>query len=337
MIYTRKSTPKEILKGDWLAPYKGFFFKKVLDSSEMELPLETLCEMNITINNVESLVKFINILRIKYEADASLFIPIWEGINSVDKKEVEDIVMIPFLIEKESPCYIVCPGGGYACNALPHEGIETAVELNKLGVNAVILTYRVAPYQFPKPQQDLIRAIQIVRANKELFHVKDNKVVIMGYSAAGHLCGSVGALYDQIDMPEMSIEDTNYFAQLGLSQSKRPDAIILNYPVVSFVNDPHVGSADNLLGEEATYEKRKSLSVEYLVNKNYPPTFIWHCEGDVTVLPSNSIVLNKVLGERNIPHEFHLFPEGEHGCGLAIGTKAEGWISCAVRFVESHI
>lgn len=325
MKYTQDNTVKEILEGDWLVPYKGFFDQEFIESVESELPLETWYERGYTIYQIESLLNAINILREKYEADTDLFIPIWEGSSEEEKIEVQDIVGIPFLIDRESPCYIVCAGGGYVCNVLKNEGIETAMELNKLGVNVLVLTYRVAPYQFPKPQQDLIRAIQFVRANKERFHVKD-EVVIMGYSAAGHLCGSVGALYDQIDMPEFN-----------KAVSKRPNAIILNYPVVSLVNDPHVGSADNLLGEDADQERRKSLSIEQLVDKNYPPTFLWHCTADDLVLPSNSILLNKTLEEHHVPHEFHLYPGGGHGCGLAIGSEAESWISSAVRFVDKHI
>ncbi len=327
MNFTKNSTTKEILSDNWLIPCKGFIPEEYLDALGSEIPLEKWCERGVTKTYMESVVAALNILRERYEKDPNLFIPIWDDMTDIEKKEVEDIVLMPFLIDKESPCYIVCAGGGYVRNVLPDEGVQTAMEFNRLGVNAVILTYRVAPYQFPKPQQDLIRAIQFVRANKERFHMKDNKVVIMGYSAAGHLCGSVGALYDQIDMPKSNKSDI----------SKRPDAIILSYPVVSFISDPHVGSANNLLGEYADQEKRSSLSVEHLITNNYPPTFIWHCEADESVLPSNSILLDKVLSKHEIPHEFHLYPGGSHGCGLAIGTEAEKWISSVVSFVEKNI
>jgi acetyl esterase/lipase len=48
------------------------------------------------------------------------------------------------------PCVIVCPGGGYGGRA-PHEGEPIARWCNKLGIAAVVLDYRVAPYRHPIP------------------------------------------------------------------------------------------------------------------------------------------------------------------------------------------
>jgi acetyl esterase/lipase len=331
MAYTIHNTPNEIMEGDWLVPYKGFFF----NTTDYDKPLTSWCNEWINTEYLENTVQIINYLKERHEKEPDLFIPIWEGLTE-EKEEVSDIILIPFLIDKESPCYIVCPGGGYVCNCISQEGVETALELNKHGKNAVVLTYRVAPYRFPKPQQDLVRAIQYVRANAKRFHVKDNKIILMGYSAAGHLCGSVGALYEKIPMPNIKIpgEDRNYDES---EINKRPNGIILNYPVISFVQEPHVGSADSLLGETADYETRKSLSVENLVDKNYPPTFVWHCEGDDLVYPSNSKNMAKALAANEVPHELHLYPGGGHGCVLAAHTNAAGWITKAVDFIDKNL
>ena len=41
------------------------------------------------------------------------------------------------------PCVIICPGGGYSILAAGHEGVEVAKYFNSIGVNALVLKYRI--------------------------------------------------------------------------------------------------------------------------------------------------------------------------------------------------
>ena len=40
---------------------------------------------------------------------------------------------------------VVCPGGGMRSNAFFHEGIDVAKALNKKGIAAFVLKYRLGP------------------------------------------------------------------------------------------------------------------------------------------------------------------------------------------------
>jgi hypothetical protein len=40
----------------------------------------------------------------------------------------------------------------------------------------------------------------------------------------------------------------------------------------------------------------------------------------------------EALEAQKVPHKFCLYPQGEHGCFLAVGTSAEGWVDEMLDF-----
>ena len=82
---------------------------------------------------------------------------------------------------------VICPGGAYGCLDFEHEGRRTARFLNRIGVAAFVLKYRVRPYPKGAALADLQRALSVVRANAKKWNVAKGHVGVMGYSAGGHL------------------------------------------------------------------------------------------------------------------------------------------------------
>ena len=82
-------------------------------------------------------------------------INIWNGTPLGYNKEYDDVNLgLPRLDEfaindgKKHPCVLIIPGGGYD-HLSDHEGENVAIELNKLGISAFVLYYRIAPYRHP--------------------------------------------------------------------------------------------------------------------------------------------------------------------------------------------
>ncbi len=202
---------------------------------------------------------------------------------------------------------IVLPGGGY-CNRAFHEGEPIAKRYNELGFHAFVLQYRVAPYVYPAPQEDVLRAVRLVRGNAEKWHVKADKIAVLGFSAGGHLACSSGIVYDEIPAKNGDEYDT---------VSARPDLTVLCYPVITALRPyAHVGSFLNLLGHEYSEEEGRRYSWNLRVKKNTPPSFLWHTAEDGAVPVQNSLEYAKALRENGIPFELHVFPNGPHGLGL---------------------
>ena len=59
------------------------------------------------------------------------------------------------------------------------------------------------------------------------------------------------------------------------------------------------------------------MSLEFQVTEDTPKTFIWHTFEDQTVLLDNTLLFVRALYKKGIPVEYHVFPQGPHGLGLA--------------------
>jgi acetyl esterase/lipase len=216
--------------------------------------------------------------------------------------------------EWERPCIIVVPGGAY-CFISPSEGEIVAKKFYDMGFNAFVLTYTVNVIQSDplkmQPLHDISRALRYVRAHSVQFGIDPHKVVVCGFSAGGHLCGSLCVHYKDVQDDKPDYQDI----------SNRPDAAILCYPVITSGEKAHKGSFDALLGMEATEEELTYFSLEKQVHDDTPPCFLWQTITDETVPVENSYFFAKALLDNGIPFAHHVFSEGGHG----LSTADEAW------------
>ena len=228
--------------------------------------------------------------------------------NVIKNVSVPDLTMfLPAPGTANGSAVIVCPGGGYGILVIEWEGYRIAKELNRAGIAAFVLKYRLPSDRTMKdkslgPLQDAQQAIKTVRERAEEWKIDPAKIGIMGFSAGGHLAATAGTHFDStfIDNPKKT--------------SLRPDFMILVYPVISLVDKVgHKGSAGNLLGQAPTMEKVKYFSNELQVTASTPPTYLTHA-GDDTVVPvSNSIIFYQALNAKSIPSDLHIYSKGQHG------------------------
>ena len=210
------------------------------------------------------------------------------------------------------PFAVIIPGGGYNIVANFIEGIPIAKRLNSKGISSFIVYYRTKEEaRYPAPMDDLARAIRQIFDNATKYNIDTSNYSIWGSSAGGHLTSSFGT-------------DNMGYKKYGLP---KPKALILSYPVITMDKDKtHQGSHDLLLGENATKEQEKN------VFSDFPLTYIWCGDKDVTVHPDNSKMLAEALKKSKVPVKIEIFPDVAHGVGPATGTSAEGWINNAVDF-----
>ena len=206
---------------------------------------------------------------------------------------------------------IVCPGGGYGGLAIDHEGYQVVEWLNAEGISAFLLRYRVAPYRHPAPLQDAQRAVRTVRARAGEWNIDPARIGMLGFSAAGHLVSTAGTHFDN---GNPASDDP--IERVG----SRPDFIILIYPVITFKPPyAHMGSRNNLIGENPDPALIDNLSNNEQVNKDTPPAFLVHTGGDTGVPAENSVLFYLALRKAGVPAEMHLYEKGEHGFGLGGG------------------
>ncbi|MDD3154471.1 MAG: alpha/beta hydrolase [Victivallaceae bacterium] len=233
--------------------------------------------------------------------------------------------------DRVRPCVLVCPGGGYSMRAA-HEGDPVAEAYNAQGFHAAVVEYRVAPARYPKPQQDAIRAIQLLRYHAESWHIRPDRIAILGFSAGGHLAGSVGVLFDKI---EVAAEDG------ADAMDKRPDALVLCYAVLlTHSQFAHEGSAMNLLGDPDYWDMNKRRSVDCVdqISAMTPPAFLWHTADDGCVPVQNSLRFLDRMRQFGHPCEMHIFPHGSHGLGLAPACEdVRQWLLLSADFLKRDV
>ena len=144
--------------------------------------------------------------------------------------------------------------------------------------------------------------------NAEELHVDKDKIMLCGFSAGAHTCGSVAVHWQEFEESE-----TGEYA----SVSAKPNAVILSYPVITSGDCAHRGSFTALLGADASEEELEYMSLEKQVTEDMPLCFLWQTVTDELVPVQNSFLFAQALQEKKIPYAFHAFSKGKHGLSLA--------------------
>jgi acetyl esterase/lipase len=219
--------------------------------------------------------------------------------------------------EGKNTAVIICPGGGYWGLAIQHEGEQVARWFNGFGISAFVLKYRLPDTAIMMnksigPMEDGQEAIRLVRRHAEEWNIDPGKIGIMGFSAGGHLASTLSTHFN-----EKVYESSD-------NTSARPDFSILIYPVITMdASFTHMGSRENLLGNNPAAEIIRRFSNELQVTPQTPPAFMVHSLDDNAVPVQNSLAYIQALRMYNIPCELHLYESGGHGYGLGRSNDTE--------------
>jgi acetyl esterase/lipase len=222
--------------------------------------------------------------------------------------------------EKRDLVFII-PGGGYHF-ASDREGQIVADQFKDQGYHQAVYKYREEILLFPEIH---LEAKEVLSNLKN--HPKVNRIYVIGFSAGGHFAAMLSSYYYDLI-----------------------DKLILCYPVITAnPRYAHMGSLENLLGNDVNTDKLEEVSIEKHIHPLYPPTFIMHSMTDQVVVVENSLLLIEALKANSVYTETHLYPTGRHG--LSIATKdvcyedmeeasfidAYGYISDWVRLAKAFL
>lgn len=208
--------------------------------------------------------------------------------------------------DKANGCaVIVAPGGGHEFLSWASEGTDIAEWLNGLGVSAFVLKYRLARtpnYQYTvegEALQDSQRALRIVRARAQEWHVDPNRVGYLGFSAGGALAALVDMRFDRGKSGDADPIER---------QSCRPDFVALVY---------------------AGWDPKMDLTVP----KDAAPAFLTSAGSDDKFHAKETVDFFNALFNQDIKADLHIYAHGGHGGGI----KPRGGIpfgTWQVRFQE---
>jgi acetyl esterase/lipase len=122
---------------------------------------------------------------------------------------------------------IIFPGGGHRLLVWTNEGTKVATALNRMGVSAFVVKYRLAEetgstYSIEgDAADDARRAVRWVRAHAAHYGIDPKRVGVMGFSAGGELVSLIADNPEPVDRPQTDAID---------KVNARPDFQILVFP-----------------------------------------------------------------------------------------------------------
>ncbi|MBY8828050.1 alpha/beta hydrolase [Hephaestia mangrovi] len=186
---------------------------------------------------------------------------------------------------------IVIPGGGHQFLVWQNEGVGPAKALNRYGITAFVLKYRLArepgsTYTIEgDAAADARRAVRWVRAHAARYHVDPHRIGMMGFSAGGEL---VTLVADNPAPPRRADSDAVD------SVSGRPDFQVLVYP--------------------------GPLGIPAKAAAGAPPAFITAGTLDpCCAMPA--MTLYKQLRDAHVSAELHLWADIGHGFNIAAHSE----------------
>ena len=208
---------------------------------------------------------------------------------------------------------LVCPGGGYRTLASDHEGLQVAKWLNRTGIAAFVLRYRLGPtYHSSVSLLDAQRALRTLRSRAREFSISPDRIGMLGFSAGGHLSCGAATGWDQGQADHQDPIER---------QSCRPDFIV---PVYAVTN-----------GKRRGRKADEYLAVDEAVTSTTPPAFIVTTHEDSIVPANQSTLFYDAMLAAGAAAELHIFNDGDHGLGLMPGDPDAGqWTGLLARWLR---
>lgn len=238
-----------------------------------------------------------------------------DGIWRVSNVSQPTITLYPAPADNNTgAAVLVCPGGAHNILAITHEGEQVCEWLNGIGVNAILLKYRVPRREgldkHHPALQDAQRAMSMVRKNAADWKLDPDRIGILGFSAGGHL--SIMTLTTPSDQrtyplnPEIDSVDC------------RPNFALPIYPAyLKSESDPN------------------RLAPEIQVTKDTPPVFMVIAHGDKSFVEGNALFY-LAMRRAGASAELHIFAKGGHGFGMKkIGEEIEKWPALAENWLRT--
>jgi endo-1,4-beta-xylanase len=195
-------------------------------------------------------------------------------------------VFLPAKEKANGAAVVVAPGGGHSQLVIDKEGWDIADWLNRNGIAAFVLKYRLARAQGShytvdgNALPDAARAMRTVRTRAKEWSVDPSRIGFMGFSAGGEVAALMETRFDAgNDSSTDAIERS----------SSRPDFAVVVYPGF----------------------KPGTITVP----KNAPPTFLVCADDDRShVVTTANLYLD--LEKQGVSSEMHIYAAGGHGFGM---------------------
>ncbi len=259
-----------------------------------------------------------------YAQSDSLIVPLWKNgapgfeNRKEEPEEAKDYwvkninnpsltVYFPPPAMANGTAVVICPGGGFRLLVYKSEGVDPAKYLNRLGITAIILKYRLprepnSPYSLDKqPAEDAARALRTVRSYAKQWKIDTGRIGMLGFSAGGEV----------VDVLAFASVSGNKEAADPIDRlNARPDFIMQVYPGPLFIPDS--------------------------IPPGSPPAFLIAANDD-TCCSVSVMRLLEAYRKAKIPVEAHIIGHGDHAFNMgyrSVYQSLKTWPQLMTNWLE---
>lgn len=195
-------------------------------------------------------------------------------------------LFVPKNTSGKLPLVVVIHGGGWSNRS--GDMVSLCKHIAESGMIALNITYRLAPkFHYPVQVDDVKSVFNWIQANADKFNIDKEKIFTWGYSAGAHLAFILG---NQNDLG-LSIKGIVVGGTPSYLPGYPKSALITDLMGMTFDSDPKAWQAASPIS---------------FVNKNTPPTFVYHGQNDTLVGIDQAEMLVNKLNEVGVKNQFHV-------------------------------
>lgn len=239
--------------------------------------------------------------------------------NIVYKETPEKVLKLDIYhrgdIDEPTPMLMFIHGGSWT-KGNKDDYRRYLVDYAEKGYVTATVAYRFAQEApFPAALEDVVCALQWLKANAAAYHIDPDRIAVVGGSAGGHLAMMLG----------FYARDDDYLpsSECGYEATPEVRAIVNFYGPTDLTTEyarTH-SSVTNFIGSEYSDSTRalfEAASPMQFVSSDDPPTLIFHGTLDDLVPVSQADRLAEALKENDVPVDYHRLKGWPHTMDLSV-------------------
>lgn len=252
--------------------------------------------------------------------------------------------IITYKDDETRPCVVFVVGGGFS-NASKERYLYDRSEVAKAGYVVASVQYHVINNGiYSDAVKDVKAAIRYLRANAEKYGIDSENIAVWGESAGGYLSAMVGTTNGVKDFEEGENLDQSSDVKAaidvyGLSDLTKigadydEEAANAHFTVMSPDGQFIHGKNSGLTSLDKPEVVAKANPITY-VDKNDPPFLLMHGTNDVSVSPSQTLLMHNALREAGVPSTRYVIEGAGHASAEFSDPQV---IKILIDFLDSNL
>lgn len=263
----------------------------------------------------------------------------WKNLNYAGDSLVAHQldIYLPSVSKPSYPVVIVVYGSAWMSNSSKGADVNTLGKaLLEAGFAVVTPNHRASwEAKFPAPMNDIKAVIRFIRANASVYQFDTSFIGITGSSSGGNMAAMAGtSRFVKTQVLGSAQVDIEGSVGPHTAFSSSVDAVVdwfgpTNMLVMDscggtdFIHNDAKSPASLYIGGPIQEHKELTLlaSPTTYVDAGDPPFLIFHGDKDRVVPHCQSKILYDALQKANVPSQFVLVPNGQHGPGVHVAEN----------------